>query len=165
VKKVNPWPLSCTEKTYNLKNGVNVNTFGKNNNITDKQNPSNGAVNQTGSMDRIFNSQPNSNSAQNPVHDDPLAKSMIHNNGLGNGNQNGQIGVWSNGNDQWTNQKEVEKELEKQSKKRIQDTILIPLNAVGMVIGKKGKNIKIIRKLKQTKLSVFIGPMGILYKI
>jgi predicted RNA-binding protein YlqC (UPF0109 family) len=32
------------------------------------------------------------------------------------------------------------------SKKRIQSNILIPLNAVGMVIGKKGKNIKIIRK-------------------
>ena len=62
--------------------------------------------------------------------------------------QNGtQILQWNNpGTDQWASQKETEKELEKHAKKRIQDTILIPLQAVGMVIGKKGKNIKIIRK-------------------
>ena len=59
--------------------------------------------------------------------------------------QNGtQILQWNNpGTDQWASQKETEKELEKHAKKRIQDTILIPLQAVGMVIGKKGKNIRI----------------------
>ena len=60
--------------------------------------------------------------------------------------QTGQIGLWANEPDQWSSQKEAEKEMEKHAKKRIQQTILIPLNAVGMVIGKKGKNIKIIRK-------------------
>lgn len=85
------------------------------------------------------------------AHDDTLPKSVLANNSQSgmsmlNDTQNGQIGIWPNGTDQWTNQKEVEKELEKHAKKRIQDTILIPLNAVGMVIGKKGKNIKIIRK-------------------
>ena len=64
--------------------------------------------------------------------------------------QNGtQILQWNNPQtDQWATQKENEKEMEKHAKKRIQDTILIPLQAVGMVIGKKGKNIKIIRKFQ-----------------
>jgi len=56
-----------------------------------------------------------------------------------------EIGIW-NGGETWTSQKEVDREQERNAKKRIQDTILIPLQAVGMVIGKKGKNIKIIRK-------------------
>lgn len=56
-----------------------------------------------------------------------------------------EIGIW-NGGETWTNQKEVDREQERNAKKRIQDTILIPLQAVGMVIGKKGKNIKIIQE-------------------
>lgn len=58
-----------------------------------------------------------------------------------------QIGVWnpSSPDTTWST-REAERELVKQSKKRIQDNILIPLNAVGMVIGKKGKNIKIIQE-------------------
>ena len=59
-----------------------------------------------------------------------------------------EIGIW-NGGETWTSQKEVDREQERNAKKRIQDTILIPLQAVGMVIGKKGKNIKIIRKCCQ----------------
>ena len=61
------------------------------------------------------------------------------------------IGVWNSSSsperetNSW-NSRDNERELLKISKKRIQDNILIPLNAVGMVIGKKGKNIKIIRK-------------------
>lgn len=56
-----------------------------------------------------------------------------------------EIGIW-NGGETWTSQKEVDREQERNAKKRIQDTILIPLQAVGMVIGKKGKNIKIIQE-------------------
>ena len=59
-----------------------------------------------------------------------------------------EIGIW-NGGETWTSQKEVDREQERNAKKRIQDTILIPLQAVGMVIGKKGKNIKIIRKFAE----------------
>ena len=81
----------------------------------------------------------------------PLRPLMQQNGNMGNLNNNeqsqtGQIGLWANEPDQWSSQKEAEKEMEKHAKKRIQQTILIPLNAVGMVIGKKGKNIKIIRK-------------------
>ena len=62
-------------------------------------------------------------------------------------NDDTKIGVWNSSSPETTwNNRETERELVKQSKKRIQDNILIPLNAVGMVIGKKGKNIKIIRK-------------------
>jgi len=60
-------------------------------------------------------------------------------------NEQSEIGVW-NGASDWSNNKEQDRELERNAKKRIQDTILIPLQAVGMVIGKKGKNIKIIQE-------------------
>ncbi|CAG5089569.1 Oidioi.mRNA.OKI2018_I69.PAR.g12266.t1.cds [Oikopleura dioica] len=62
-------------------------------------------------------------------------------------NDDTKIGVWNSSSPDTTwNSRETERELVKQSKKRIQDNILIPLNAVGMVIGKKGKNIKIIQE-------------------
>jgi len=62
-----------------------------------------------------------------------------------NDNEHSEIGVW-NGASDWSSNKEQDRELERNAKKRIQDTILIPLQAVGMVIGKKGKNIKIIQE-------------------
>merc|ERR1712131_180786 len=60
-------------------------------------------------------------------------------------NEQSEFGVW-NGVSDWSSNKEQDRELERNAKKRIQDTILIPLQAVGMVIGKKGKNIKIIQE-------------------
>lgn len=96
--------------------------------------------------------QPSQQQTQNTTR--PNMNNMAQSFGVRNGrdrvdtndnNEQSEIGVW-NGASDWSNNKEQDRELERNAKKRIQDTILIPLQAVGMVIGKKGKNIKIIQE-------------------
>merc|ERR1711868_281712 len=62
--------------------------------------------------------------------------------------QNGtQILQWNNPQtDQWATQKENEKEMEKHAKKRIQDTILIPLQLSGWSSAKKAKTSKLYKR-------------------